>query len=219
MRNEIKIPINEEFSLIFDCWKDFKNKISRPYKDRIVNSIYYDDEEFETAQDNLSGISDRRKYRLRWYGNEFKNYIYEIKVKKNNLGKKISLKSEDNLAKTENMFSFTNKFLHKKENRFFLNYIDNLNLKPKLKVSYIRSYYLYEGKIRITYDQKINYSLANTNSSGINLTRDSMNVVEIKFEPENINFAFKLIKESKFIPKRFSKYLRGLHLLGIANYI
>ena len=115
MRNEIKIPINEEFSLIFDCWKDFKNKISRPYKDRIVNSIYYDDEEFETAQDNLSGISDRRKYRLRWYGNEFKNYIYEIKVKKNNLGKKISLKSEDNLAKTENMFSFTNKFLHKKD--------------------------------------------------------------------------------------------------------
>ena len=49
--------------------------------------------------------------------------------------------------------------------------------------------------------------------------KDSMNVIEIKFEPENYYLASSLIKDSKFIPKRFSKYLRGLHLLGVANYI
>ena len=219
MRNEIKIPVNKDFSFIFNNWKDFQNKISRPYQDRFINSIYYDDENFTTAQDNLSGISNRRKYRIRWYGSELKNFLYEIKIKRNNLGKKISLKTNQDEINLENLFSFNNRFLNKKENKFFLDYLDSFNLKPQLKVSYLRSYFLYEGKIRITFDQKINYSLANTNSSGINLTRDSMNVVEIKFEPENINFAFKLIKESKFIPKRFSKYLRGLHLLGIANYI
>ena len=46
-----------------------------------------------------------------------------------------------------------------------------------------------------------------------------MNVIEIKFEPENKILALDLIKDSKFIPKRFSKYLRGLYLSGIANYI
>ena len=46
-----------------------------------------------------------------------------------------------------------------------------------------------------------------------------MNVIEIKFDPDDFNLASSLVKSSKFIPKRFSKYLRGLYLLGIANYI
>ena len=46
-----------------------------------------------------------------------------------------------------------------------------------------------------------------------------MNVIEIKFSPENTKLALELIKDSKFVPKRFSKYLRGLYLMGIANYI
>ena len=82
MRNEIKIPVNKDFNLYFDHWKDFQNKISRPYKDRLINSIYYDDENFTTAQNNLSGISNRRKYRIRWYDNKFKDFFYEIKIKK-----------------------------------------------------------------------------------------------------------------------------------------
>ena len=76
MRNEIKIPVNKDFNLYFDHWKDFQNKISRPYKDRLINSIYYDDESFTTAQNNLSGISNRRKYRIRWYDDGFKDFFY-----------------------------------------------------------------------------------------------------------------------------------------------
>ena len=71
MRNEIKIPVNKDFNLYFDHWKDFQNKISRTYKDRLINSIYYDDENFTTAQNNLSGISNRRKYRIRWYYHKY----------------------------------------------------------------------------------------------------------------------------------------------------
>ena len=64
MRNEIKIPINKNFDLYFQNWKDFRNKITRPYKDRIIHSVYYDTENFNSAKDNLSGISKRRKYRI-----------------------------------------------------------------------------------------------------------------------------------------------------------
>ena len=47
-----------------------------------------------------------------------------------------------------------------------------------------------------------------------NKVEDSMNVIEIKFSPENTKLALELIKDSKFVPKRFSKYLRGLYLMG-----
>ena len=218
MRNEIKIPVNKDFNLYFDEWKDFQNKVSRPYKDRYINSIYYDDDNFTTAQNNLSGISNRRKYRIRWYDSRFKDFFYEIKIKKNNLGKKISLKINQNEINLDNLYSFNNYFLNRKENKFFLEYLGSFNLKPQLKVSYLRSYFLYEGKIRITFDQDINYSLQNGFSKYNNI-KDLMSVIEIKFLPENYNLALKLLKESNFVPKRFSKYLRGLYLSGIANYL
>lgn len=218
MRNEIKIPITKDYKFYFDYWKDFQNKISRPYKDRIINSVYYDDENFSTAQDNLSGISNRRKYRIRWYGNEFKDFLYEIKIKKNNLGKKISLKSSRNEIHLEDLYSFKNHFLNKKENRFFLDYLNSFDLKPQLKVSYLRSYFLYEGKVRITFDQNINYSLSNRFNQIDNIN-DLMSVIEIKFMPKHYNLALKLLYDSKFVPKRFSKYLRGLYLSGVANYL
>ncbi len=219
MRNEIKIPINKNFDLYFQNWKDFRNKITRPYKDRIINSVYYDTENFNSAKDNLAGISKRRKYRIRWYDNNDNIFNYEIKVKNNNLGNKFSLTSNDVKKKSEDLFSYKNEYLKKEENKFFLNQINSLDLKPKLRVSYLRSYYLYNKKIRITYDQKIDYSLLNRFHLNEFKKKDFMNVIEIKFEPENYNLASSLIKDSKFIPKRFSKYLRGLHLLGVANYI
>ena len=218
MRSEIKIPVSRNFNLHFDYWKDFQNRISRPYKDRFINSIYYDDDNFTTAQNNLSGISNRRKYRIRWYGSEFKKFFYEIKIKRNNLGKKISLKTNQNEIDLENLYSFKKRYLNKKENKFFLEYVDSFSLKPQLKVSYLRSYYLYEGKVRITFDQNINYSLANRFNK-VDKINDLMSVIEIKFLPENYNLVLKLLKNYKFITKRFSKYLRGLYLSGIANYL
>jgi len=55
--------------------------------------------------------------------------------------------------------------------------------------------------------------------SKFNNIKDLMSVIEIKFLPENYHLALKLLKDSNFVPKRFSKYLRGLYLSGIANYL
>ena len=118
----------------------------------------------------------------------------------------------------EDLYSFKNRFLNKKENRFFLDYLNSFDLKPQLKVSYLRSYFLYEGKVRITFDQNINYSLSNRFNQIDNIN-DLMSVIEIKFMPKHYNLALKLLYDSKFVPKRFSKYLRGLYLSGVANYL
>jgi len=82
MRSEIKIPLNEKFNSYFNQWKDYENKVLKVYDDRLINSIYYDDENYCTAQDNLAGISNRKKYRIRWYNNSKDFYNYEIKIKK-----------------------------------------------------------------------------------------------------------------------------------------
>ena len=219
MRNEIKIPVNQDFNLYFDEWKDFQNKVSRPYKDRYINSIYYDDDNFTTAQNNLSGISNRRKYRIRWYDNRFKDFFYEIKIKKNNLGKKISLKSNSNLKNFKNFFSFTNKDYKNDEAVFFLENINHLDLKPKIKISYQRSYYIFENKVRITYDTNLNYSPLNELDLKNQKFLDNMNVIEIKFDEKNNELAQELLHSSNFIPKRFSKYLRSLYLTGKSIYI
>ena len=46
-------------------------KIERHHESRIVNSIYYDNKDFESFIDSEEGLVPRRKYRLRWYGDTF----------------------------------------------------------------------------------------------------------------------------------------------------
>lgn len=56
-----------------------------------VNNIYFDDYELTAYEDNLAGISDRTKLRLRWYGEELlpTDAIFEIKRKHNTFGWKL----------------------------------------------------------------------------------------------------------------------------------
>ena len=44
------------------------------FNERVVNSIYFDDSSFSSVRDNLAGVPDRMKTRLRWYQN--KNNLY-----------------------------------------------------------------------------------------------------------------------------------------------
>ena len=218
MRKEIKIPINNNFDNYFSYWREFKNNIKRQHKDRFISSVYYDNDDYSTARNNLAGVSKRKKYRIRWYNSD-DNFFYEIKYKKNNLGSKILLKSHEYHKNLKNLYSSRNTFLNKSENKFFLKKIISYNLKPKLKVTYLRSYFIYSKNVRITYDRNITYTvLDNLNIKNKNIN-DFMNVIEIKFKQKDLNTASSLIKKSKFVPKRFSKYLRGLYLSGISNYI
>ena len=60
------------------------------YPDREVQSIYLDTHEGRAVQENLAGISDRRKLRLRWYGSEIGmvNAQIELKQRRNLYGRK-----------------------------------------------------------------------------------------------------------------------------------
>lgn len=59
------------------------------YPQRDINSIYFD-KHFRSLIENVEGISNREKLRLRWYGNhyEINSFYVEKKIKENFLSKK-----------------------------------------------------------------------------------------------------------------------------------
>ena len=219
MRHEIKIPIQKNFDSNFKDLINFNRNIKKSFKDRIINSIYFDTENLSLAQNNLSGISKRSKYRIRWYNDNFKNLNYEIKFKKNNLGNKIVLKTNQDLKDLDSLYSVSNKFLNRPENNFFLDKINYYDLKPVVKISYLRSYYIYNHKVMITYDKNLQYELINKFELKKNVFNDSMNVIEIKFDKKDYHLGANLIRSTDFYPKRFSKYLRSLYSFNIAKYL
>ena len=46
------------------------NKVFKLYDDRLINSIYFDNDKFEIYNDSVEGISPRKKIRLRFYGDK-----------------------------------------------------------------------------------------------------------------------------------------------------
>ena len=78
MRYEIKVPLDHYYDLNFRTWKDNLKLVKKTFNDRVIHTVYFDTDNLSSARDNLSGTSNRRKFRLRWYNDEDK-YKYEIK--------------------------------------------------------------------------------------------------------------------------------------------
>ena len=90
-RYEVKFQINERNYSFIQSWLYGNVNFSRIHPNRTVNSLYFDDLEHSAVKDNLSGISNRSKYRLRWYGgttNDVKNVIFEEKIRNGRVGQK-----------------------------------------------------------------------------------------------------------------------------------
>ena len=125
------------------------------FNERVINSIYFDTLSLKSAVDNLDGISDREKHRVRWYGEDTGTLIFPIlenKIKKNFQGYKILYKlNKFNKKKLSNdtLSSLTedlNKLLPLK------------NLQPVSMTSYRRVYLISaDKKIRATLDFDLKY--------------------------------------------------------------
>src|SRR6056300_1372620 len=103
-RYELKFVLNE------NQLSHFKNLIKlhgfkKQHPKRKVSSIYFEDYSFNSLRDNISGISRRRKIRLRWYNNNTCPFL-EIKKKSDRVGNKIKYKTSfKSNVEVENMNS------------------------------------------------------------------------------------------------------------------
>ncbi len=216
MRYEIKIPVQKNNIMIMDEYLNSLKGLRKHHDNRFLCSIYYDTEKLSLARLNIEGVSERYKFRVRWYDNNKSKFNYEIKKRKNKFGSKIIFDSNINLdnTKIDKLFSKESpilKNLNGNEKFILMNY----NLLPKLKISYERKYFIYKDKVRVTYDCPPEYELMNNNSTKIT---DNNFVIEIKFSEDNYSEAMKLIKNNYFSAQRYSKYLKGLSLMGKVQY-
>ena len=220
-RFEIKFVMNQsQLSHILNLIKYHGFKKHHPQ--RTVNSLYFEDFNFSSVKDNISGISKRKKIRLRWYDDNTISPFLEIKKRSGRIGKKLKIITQfKNGDEVESMNSKEiSSFLKNKnnvDNKFLLNH----DLVPLLLVNYKRDYFLSKEGVRLTIDKKINFCpVSKFNSLSFQKKiRYNKSIVEIKFPIELRESLNTFFRNTGLTPSRHSKYLVGLSKLGIVSYI
>ena len=176
------------------------------FSDRQVNSIYFDDENHTSIIQNIDGISEKKKYRLRWYG-DFKiitNPTFEIKSKK---GFEVSKKNFD-LPEMSNLNLLDYNDVEKIELLINNNFNFKNKLFPILTTHYLRSYFISSNKlVRSTVDRNLKSLLLYKNRN-LNIIKEYEDIIlEFKYDlnldeyvRSNLgNISSRLSKNSKFI--------------------
>jgi len=221
-RYERKFIINNPFIDSLDLIRNFfPLEINEIYSERRINSLYYDTDDYEFANQNIEGFSNRYKIRVRYYGvtKSFLDPVLEIKSKKGFVGSKYKI-ALNKFDLQKNMFSLSYML---NDINFPINLRDILLLvKPKLFVSYTRKYYESNcGKYRFTFDKNITFKgtehADEINNFETDVFQNYLNrILEIKYN-NNENFAHLLDIRFPFRLTANSKYLVGLNYLGLIS--
>lgn len=206
MRYERKYKIEDlTLDLVHQIIQNHPASFSKIFPDRKVNNIYFDTPSLTTYSDNVKGIGERRKFRVRWYGtkeNTKQKNNFEIKIKENELGRKevhpfpnFELK---NWRQTGKLVSqLTGK---------------GLALNPVLMNAYHRSYYgTRDGKFRITIDSDLKYYPLIHGGSQLHYNlRDEGIIVEVKYEEAIHDERERVLPYLPFRLSKSSKYVTGM---------
>jgi SPX domain protein involved in polyphosphate accumulation len=220
-RYEIKFVLDNARLSDAMQWLYNNTTANKIYDNRRVNSIYFDNVDYSSVRDNIAGISQRNKFRLRWYGHKVNSLpVFEVKTKNGRLGYKTSypIKSIGNNLSSLNVDEIASKCI---KDLTGCNVVFDEYLVPTLQVNYEREYYETHNGIRITIDQNIQFSDTQLHAAlnENNSIPYPFKVMEIKFKPDMKEEVAELIRSLHITPKRHSKYLIGLAILGYVVYI
>ena len=188
---------------------------SEIYHERKINNIYCDTSNFQAFSDNVMGISDRLKVRIRWYGETFSSIekpTLEFKIKSGLLSRKEYFKMNPltiNKEITANDISqaINNTKVSASAKKVLL------VTKPVLINSYSRRYFRSSCKdFRITFDTNLRFY--NFLGRKKNAVFANQNILEIKFNKSNIINSNNITNYFPFRLNKSSKYLTGLNLLA-----
>ena len=181
------------------------------YPKRRVNSIYFDTSNYTSIRENLDGVSNKKKIRIRWYGNYKKlvNPVLEIKSKKGSETKKESF----NINELNNLKFPDLKNLEIIKDIVNLKTNSKKTIHPILTTNYDREYFISDNnKIRATIDYNLkSVYLKNLSQLDIIKNFSSACILEFKYSTkldkyvrENLkNITLRLSKNSKFINSAF----------------
>ena len=185
---------------------------------RYINNIYFDNSNFDFFFENIDGVSERMKARIRWYGclrGKIKKPVLELKQKHGLTGSKTSFALPSFDLKDifrHNFLSslFKNSDLDIKEKELML------RLKPTLINRYQRKYFLsFDQKFRVTLDNQLEYfSISSPEKLSSNGLRDSLSMImELKYAPVYQSESAIITQEFPFRVIKNSKYVRGVQML------
>lgn len=172
------------------------------YTQRTVRSCYYDTPAFTHLQENLAGVSPRRKVRIRWYGDNLKHTTaqLEVKTKRGDLVEKdtqvlsIPLTRSDLRQPLQLTLEKSQLNLALQETEYF----------PVLENAYQRRYFLsFDETLRITLDFDLQFSLPASSSK---ISYPPYAILEYKYPPTaeplvafiTQSFPYRLSKSSKY---------------------
>lgn len=207
MRYERKYKIEDlSLSMTEQAIRSHPASFRQIFPDRQVNNIYFDTPHMASYHENVKGVAQRKKFRVRWYGAEqhIEKPILETKIKDNELGYKESSLlvpfSWDNLRglSTE---------VNAKSNTGAL-------LLPTLANAYRRSYYgSPDGRFRITIDRNLRYFslLGARRFTRFNIADEGV-VVELKYEADQEEVVDRIRQFLPFRQTKSSKYVTGMNM-------
>lgn len=185
------------------------------YHPRQINNIYLDTEQLNFYYDNIEGIAERKKVRIRWYGinqSSFQKPVLEYKLKQDLLGDKWSFPLPDfSINALQNANGLRSLFA--KSNLPQAIAEDLKILRPTLLNSYHRSYYLSaDKKFRLTFDEQMEFKTFHAGQPSVAQARADHFVVELKYDPQHDREANKISKLFSFRLDKSSKYVSGIEL-------
>ncbi len=178
-----------------------------------ISSLYFDDLKNTALFEKLSGVNDRKKYRIRIYNKSTNYIVLEKKIKK----MKYTAKKRQEITKEE-----YNKIITLQTNVLIQNskpllrelglQMKNNLLKPVIIVDYVREAYVSKpGNVRVTFDKHLKTGLNNTE-----LLRKELPMVETL---EKDKFILE-VKYDKFLPGHVKAVIQldGRYKQSISKY-
>ena len=190
------------------------------YPDRAVNNVYLDTSRLKSLHDNIQGVRNRSKTRIRWYGDMrglAANPKLEFKIKRGLVGTKeiFALPPLDTTAGEIEAAV--------KEQIRAADLPGNVSLqmamiRPTLLNSYVRKYFVSaDGRFRITIDRDLRFFPAR-NPWIRQRTQQNATVLELKYAEDDNSEACEISQDLRFRLSRNSKYVTGMDLLyGVAD--
>ena len=177
------------------------------YPDRQINNVYFDTPDLELFRDNLAGIGSRRKYRVRWYGEDIdiiSSPRLETKMRDNELGEKIVRELPGEIISSINSLSY---YISK-------DLSSNYSIDPVLMNTYKRSYLISnDKKFRATIDRNMKfYSLNLKKERSFFPVADYSCIVEIKYDEHHDDDWDHISQSMPFRSTKNSKYITGILL-------
>jgi SPX domain protein involved in polyphosphate accumulation len=179
------------------------------FAERQVNNIYFDTPGLVTYKNNVAGQAQRKKYRVRWYGNNVRHIEspqLEVKIRDMELGIKKTFPTE--------LFHLSNLRKLSKEVNTLCPEAGTM-LQPVLLNSYKRLYFASADRhFRLTVDYDLRYTplLNNTYLNQHHYTEENVAILEIKYDAAFDDLSDRITQYIPYRRTKNSKYVTGIDL-------